>query len=229
MPKKTGYYSEEWRGQKYGRLTILRYCYKNFECLCDCGKIVRVRPTFLLSGRVKTCGNDCEYHLEERSGFSKEKLYSSWYQMIYRCHNPKSKYYAEMQKRQIEVCEEWRNDFWAFKEWADKHGYEPGLCLTRIRKSKSYTPDNCKWITKAEIARENKLKGNYGIKYNVLGEMLTMQEVCKKYDLTTSILIRRMRHGMTMEQAATAPKYSHTPDYFLRRSQQKSEDVTMLP
>lgn len=235
MPEKTSYKSEKWVGQRYGRLRIVRYSNKNFECLCDCGRVTRVRPTFLLSGRVKTCGNDCKYHLEGRSGVSKEALYQTWYQMIYRCHNPKSANYAKMQKRKIEVCDEWKNDFWGFKAWAYTHGYEKGLYLTRIKKTDGYNPDNCKWATRMEIAENTKLKNNRGVKYNVHGEMLTMAEVCRRYNVKTPFLIRRLRKGMTMEQAVTIPKYAnytHTPEYIASHApadwiRRNSGDVTM--
>jgi hypothetical protein len=53
-------------GQKFGKLTVIKrankvitkkgYQYYNYECICDCGNKVFVRPSHLISGHTKTCG-----------------------------------------------------------------------------------------------------------------------------------------------------------------------------
>lgn len=49
-------------GQKYGRLTAVRYVGSNkgngaiWECLCDCGAITNVQRASLVSGATKSCG-----------------------------------------------------------------------------------------------------------------------------------------------------------------------------
>ena len=224
MPENAGYYSEEWKGQKYGHLEILRYGDRHFICLCDCGNITTVRPTFLLSGKIKTCGINCKYHLEDRPRVSKLPLYPVWHKMIYDCYNPKSPQFSENQKRNIGVCDEWKTDIWNFIEWSELHGYEKGKCLTRIRKTEGYSPENCAWVSKgAKLHRHLKIKTNYGVKYDVLGESLTMQEISDKYNLSVAFLRNRLKKGMTMEEAVTTPKYSHTPAYLAKH------DIPILP
>lgn len=47
---------------KYGKLTVLKYLGINYrrssvwECVCDCGKLVRTSSTVLRTGSIKSCG-----------------------------------------------------------------------------------------------------------------------------------------------------------------------------
>lgn len=49
-------------GERYGRLTVIRPTEQRsaksvvWECLCNCGKIVNVRATMLISGHTTSCG-----------------------------------------------------------------------------------------------------------------------------------------------------------------------------
>lgn len=84
-----------------------------------------------------------------------KKLNSTWRNMKYRCYAPNApqslaKLYRD---KGIRVCDEWRNDFNAFKEWAFSHGYEVGLTIDRIDPDGDYEPSNCQWVTKSENSR----------------------------------------------------------------------------
>ena len=50
------------------------------------------------------------------------------------------------------MCEEWRNDFNKFREWALSHGYGEDLAIDRLDNDKDYCPENCKWSTVVEQA-----------------------------------------------------------------------------
>ena len=81
-----------------------------------------------------------------------EKLYSVWTGMKNRCYGkniPEStaKYYRD---KGVKVCDEWRNDFREFRNWAFKNGYKEGLSIDRIDSDGNYEPSNCQWITKGE-------------------------------------------------------------------------------
>ena len=92
--------------------------------------------------------------------------------MNYRCYNEKDPKYKNYGGRGIKVCDEWKNSFRAFADWALNNGYEDppvdatrswiathGLTIDRINSDKGYSPKNCRWIT-FQQNRENR-KANY--------------------------------------------------------------------
>ena len=50
------------------------------------------------------------------------------------------------------VSDEWRDDFSAFREWANNNGYQDGLKLDRKDYASGFCPANCLWSMMAEIA-----------------------------------------------------------------------------
>lgn len=218
MEQSKKYISEEWIGKKYWHLTITGYSGKHFDCICDCGNRKRVKPTFLFSGKVKTCGVDCQYHNESKDGKSKDPLYSHWNSMKQRCYNKEAHGYYLYGGRGITICDEWLNDFWAFRKWSLENGYKKGLSIDRINGNGNYEPSNCRWATPQQ-QRDNQSdpytyierptqKRNYRTKtYNVFGEELTMAQITQKYEKSEPFIRYRLKIGMTIEEAVTTPKY----------------------
>lgn len=149
------------KGDVYGRLTVIdvfkrgRRLYA--KCMCECGSMATVRADGLKSGHAKSCGcykRDVQRSLmTERNtthGQSKTRLYNTYYGMLQRCHNPHFRFYSLYGGRGISVCSEWREDFMAFKKWADDNGYSAELTIDRIDVNGDYEPSNCRWVTHQE-------------------------------------------------------------------------------
>ena len=67
--------------------------------------------------------------------------------MLQRCLNPNSKAYSWYGARRITVCQDWL----IFKNFFEDMGHPPDdLTLERKNNDLGYSPNNCKWATRAE-------------------------------------------------------------------------------
>jgi|ERR1700722_8864676 len=80
-------------------------------------------------------------------------LYSAWKNMKKRCYDENCPDYKWYGGKGVSVCDEWRNDFIAFYNWSISHGWAKGLQIDRIKVHGNYEPDNCRWLTYIEQAR----------------------------------------------------------------------------
>ena len=117
-----------------------------------------------------------------------------------RCNNKKNSDYYNYGGRGIMVCDEWINNQDAFVEWSLKNGWEKGLSIDRINNNYGYNPENCKWSTIIEQARNkrnNKFNlekaENVRLKYK---EGISVKELSIIYD-TCPTNVRHIIHNRT--------------------------------
>ncbi len=146
-------------GEKFGRLEAIEVAYRTaygkimWRCKCECGNEKIVQGGHLRSGSIKSCG--CLLRETSKSnnlihGESKTKLYRRWKGMRERCRDINHKSYKDYGGRGITVCDEWNDEFIAFKNWAIENGFREDLELDRIDVDGNYEPSNCRWITHRE-------------------------------------------------------------------------------
>lgn len=135
-------------------------------------------------------------------GLRSHPLYGKWWDMKSRCYRPNRDRYNCYGGRGIKVCDEWKDDFKAFYDWAIAAGWKEGLTLDRIDVDGNYEPSNCKWVTKHEQAqnRQNTIWVTYkGVTKN-LKEWSS--ELGIKY---LTLYMRINKYGWSIEQAFTTP------------------------
>lgn len=198
-------------GMRFGRLTVLSQAAHNdrkqtmWNCACDCGGYAVVLGYNLTKGLTKSCG--C-YHKERQienkliHGEYRTRLYGIWANMKTRCFNPNATEYDNYGGRGITVCEEWKDNYLAFRDWAMTHGYADNLSIDRIDNNKGYSPQNCKWATAGE---QNLNKRNLRLlTYN--GETHCMTEWARITNLCEGTLRHRIDTlGWSLEKALTTP------------------------
>lgn len=208
------------QGEKFDRLMVIGFAgyfphspksNKNEACWfakCSCDKTILVPAHSLISGNTTSCGcktaeaairtgkNNYKYGCVENN-----KLYRLWSHMKERCgsspstlKHASSKYYA---KKGIVVCAEWREDFLAFKKWAEENGYKDNLQIDRIDNDGDYAPNNCRFVTSSE---NNRNKSNNRIITHD-GKTMCLSEWAEYLNIKTDTLYRRLESGMSLDRS----------------------------
>ena len=206
MTHRKNYRNLDITGKKFGRLTAIekvdgtrtQWLFK-----CDCGNIVTL-PISRVLYRQQSCGclrkevaeKWVQSHTEH--GLSKTTLYRKYRSMIERCERKDSWKYKRYGGRGIYVCEEWRNSFKAFHDWAYANGYNPLLdgrteqSLDRIDNNGPYSPDNCRWATSSMQMKNRECTTLYPYK----GDMYSASEFADKFGITSkSFVYNRLKNN----------------------------------
>ena len=137
----------------------------------------------------------------KRKNGSRTRLYVIWCHMIERCYNPHFQAFGNYGGRGIRVCDEWRNCFVAFREWAMTNGYDDKLTLDRIDNDGNYEPSNCKWSTVRE--QSNNRRTSRLITYR--GETKTMMQWAETIGMPYDTFKRRLYYGWSVDKAIETP------------------------
>ena len=189
-------------GQRFGRLVaVWRTGVKDgnavWSCRCDCGNETEVMGCSLKSGHTRSCGCYNRDVLSDRAThrMTGTPTYAAWIDMKTRCGNEKIKGYHSYGGRGIKVCDTWES----FENFLADMGERPaGLSLDRIDNNGDYAPDNCRWATKNQQARNKRNNRLLSFK----GETRCLSEWAEIQGIKITTLFQRLyAYGWSTERA----------------------------
>ena len=143
-------------GRTFGDWTVLRFSHRAdnrqalWLCRCSCGTERAVRGPDLTNGRSTHCP-EC---IKVAAGPHGRTLYKVWHNIRQRCENPEHRDWGYYGARGIEVCERWQVFANFYADMAPT--YRPGLTVDRMNVDGPYAPDNCRWATRGQQARNKR-------------------------------------------------------------------------
>ena len=175
---------------EYGiaRKTLLRW-------MQECG--MQLPPTKKLRPRVGRTWLDLG--LCPRIGRRvRTRLYEVWASMRKRCLVPSCPDFPRYGGRGITICDEWLQDYGAFRSWAvSQGGYRKGLTLDRKDSNGNYEPSNCRFVTKAD----QQLNIRRAIKLTARGETRSLAEWARVSGVAPDLIRTRYYNGWPHERA----------------------------
>ena len=192
-------------GKVFTDWTVIHYIggrHSFWLCRCKCGAENEVKGQHLRTARSTGCGCSADKRFAKRNtkhGKVDTPEYGVWSGMRARCSDPNRKAYKNYGGRGITVCERW-SDFAAF--YADM-GPRPSKdhSIDRIDNDQGYSPDNCRWATRAEQNRNH--RRNRYLELN--GERKTVTDWALRLGITQQAMQDRL-NKWPLERALTAPK-----------------------
>jgi hypothetical protein len=189
-------------GDRFGRLLLLGEVpgetgapsKRRWNCLCTCGSTSTPILNHLRSGNTVSCG--C-VRLEKVTthGLALHPLYKTWSGMVQRCTDPEEPNYHNYGGRGVFVCRRWLEpaNFIADMD----HGYSPGLTLDRVDNSLGYSPENCRWATRVQQARNR--RDNHLISHQ--DRNICLAEACELAGLKYTTAKTRLSAGWPIQKA----------------------------
>jgi hypothetical protein len=130
-----------------------------------------------------------------KHGLHRSPEYCAWEHMKQRCYNPNSKNYHLYGGRGIRVCAEWFHDFSIFYTDMGPRP-SPGYSIDRIDVNEHYKPENCRWATHKQQARNRRSS----TLVEVEGKMVSLAEAAEITGISRKTLSTRICRGWTGEK-----------------------------
>lgn len=181
--------------QVFGRLTVLGaggYIHGKYgwNCLCQCGNVVLVSTSDLTTGNRSSCGclrKEISAMKNYSHGLTDSAEYKIWCRMKSRCYQENDVSYENYGGRGIQVCADWLD---SFENFYRDMGPRPTKhhSIDRKNNNEGYSPENCRWATKVEQARNRRVTKMVTYK----GETISLMDFAEMSGLSYFILYRKL-------------------------------------
>lgn len=186
-------------GHRYGRWTVLRRVKgPKWLCRCECGSERQVLISNLRSGGSTQC-KSCSLSTHGRIRSGGDRTYGTWRAMRTRCQAKSGRMYQNYAARGIGCCERW-NDFQAFLE--DMGEAPDGMTLGRINNDQGYSPDNCRWESTMEQARNKRTN----VMLTHKGRTMCLTDWAAEMGIVPNSLKKRLKLGWTMDECVAGKR-----------------------
>jgi hypothetical protein len=190
--------------QRFGQITALHPHHKEttkhtyWWCRCDCGHEWAVNLANLKNQRsCRTC-----YTKRRTANYDTQTPeYRTWRSIKNRCLNARNPRYADYGGRGITVCKRWRESYPNFLADMGPRP-SPEHSIDRIDNDGPYSPDNCRWATRAEQLSNR--RDNMWVTHN--GQTLTLQQWATHFGIPRNTLHYRYHQGDRGDRLFRKPK-----------------------
>jgi len=159
---------------------------------CRCGNEFITSISNVKRGNTTSCGCYNRRKAKEantKHGLSTHPLYGQWQNIKNRCYNKNTLGYESYGAKGIEVCEEWKNDFMPFYNWAQDNQWELGLQVDRVDGTGNYEPINCRIANCAQQARNRKTN----ITVSLDNQSMCLKDYCAKLNVDYPMVRHRFK------------------------------------
>lgn len=152
-------------------------------------------------GGSKKCRSCATRSANVTHGRSRSPEHQTWLTMKRRCYKPGFVGYENYGGRGIRICERWLEDFANF--YADMGPRpSPKHSIERIDVDGDYCPENCRWATKQEQARNT--RANRWLEFD--GKRMLLSDWARHLNMPITTLCNRLNtYGWSVERALTTP------------------------
>lgn len=132
---------------------------------------------------------------------SRKGAYGIWKAMLNRCRNPNNKDWHNYGGRGIKACERWHDYANFAADMGDKPS--PEYTVERIDNNGDYCPENCRWATRQEQAKNTRCN----VKFTFEERTMLIADWCRTEEVTITeqALRDRLRNGWPVREALFSP------------------------
>lgn len=125
--------------------------------------------------------------------------YAVWSNMMQRCSHPNASSYERYGARGIRVCRRWHKFSVFFADMGERPS--PDHSIERDENEAGYGPDNCRWATRKEQARNR--RSTHLVDFR--GRQMSLMEATELAGLPYHAVKKRIRRGWSPQLALTEP------------------------